>query len=155
VEISFLTVAKNGHTKCAAKPEWCWQDYNKHWDVLVMKCINSCKGGNLVCGKFTMTVHLLTQPPCVTSSIWTKYSESETSILTTYGFQQFLCSLNLQKNLVWPKVWWYENNELHAMQQLLVIPKTEFKMCFHYWQEWQNKCVCAEEAYFEGKLPCL
>jgi hypothetical protein len=35
----------------------------KYWDVSMMHCITNChKSGNLVRGKFTMTMNLPTQP---------------------------------------------------------------------------------------------
>jgi len=42
--------------------------------------------------------------------------------------------------------------ETDAVEQLVIIPKTEFESCFQHWQKCWNICVCSEGAYFEGGL---
>jgi hypothetical protein len=42
------------------------------------------------------------------------------------------------------------------MEQVMAVPKAEFKMHFQHWQEQWNKCVCAEGAQLKGiNLPFL
>jgi hypothetical protein len=45
--------------------------------------------------------------------------------------------------------------EHNAREQLLVILENKFERCFHYWQEYWNKSMCAEGSHPEGQLPYI
>jgi hypothetical protein len=67
----------------------------------------------------------------------------------------FLSFLSLEESLkdkIFDDV---ETLELFATKQLLLISNVKFERCFQHWQEWWNKCVLAEGAYFEGEYSSL
>jgi hypothetical protein len=43
-----------------------------------------------------------------------------------------------------------EDIKSHVTAELRRIPKEAFCRCFQQWQDCGNKCVCAQESYFEG-----
>jgi len=43
-----------------------------------------------------------------------------------------------------------EEIQANAMRQLRAITKSDYQRCFHQWQECWNKCIQAQEHYFEG-----
>lgn len=155
-----LNIDWKNQTKITIKPKWYWLFWlqgcyalwvysarSDYWQtfpltnvaVFMMQCItDGCRSGNLANGKFTT---------CVAKFSYMQYSTSE--CLPKYQIQftvTFFCSPHSEKKMPWKGKIYVETTEHHAIQQLLPVPKTEFKRCFHHWQMQWKRCTCAEAA---------
>jgi hypothetical protein len=90
----------------------------------------------LTCDKFTMTIHVPTQPS-LNSSFW---QNSVAQVIAPSSPDMapsdiFLVS-KLEETFKGKGFYDVDTTEYNAMEQLLAIPVIEIEQCFHHWGEW-------------------